>query len=315
MVAAVASVIFLSSLVLIPNVCSQLNNSVIVLNNNIIVLSHNWYIRPSDSDFIVVGEVQNIGKNVLQSVILNATAYDSNKDALAGSSTMAYVNYLLPQQKAPFYFDFQQSNLTDNSWASSVSSVNFVVFNATSTIDREYNLTLHTGFNGVDNGAYVVTGSVFNSGDQTANDIRVVGTYYNSAGSVIAVGFDIVNGALSPNNATGFIVSEFDVTSSLLAQISNYSLLVQTSTLQNSASPSPSASSSALPTSSGSSWLIYAVVGTAVIILVAVTALAFLRKRRNLPPPPPPPPPPSGSQEEYEASDYSMKLGMPNSGT
>jgi hypothetical protein len=274
-------------LVSIPNAFSQVSQ----VGSNVKVLSYSWYVNPS-GDLIVVGEVQNTGNSILSSVSLNATAYSSDETELVSSNAMPYVSDFLPQQKAPFYIDFGNPGAGNSLTASSVSNVEFTVSNAPTTNDTEYEgLALDAGLNGTSEGAYVVTGLVFNIGNQTANGIRVVGTYYNSAGTVVAVGFEILSGSLSPNNGTIFTVSEFDATSSLLSQISNYSLLVQTSTLQNNAlsstSPSPSSSSS------GSSGLIYVVVGTVVIVVVAVTALIFLRKRRNLPPPPLPPPPPS----------------------
>jgi hypothetical protein len=255
----------------IPNAFSQ------VVNTNVKVLSYSWYVNPS-GDFIVVGEVQNTGNHTLQSVTLNATAYDSGGSALAGSSTMAYVSNFLPQQKAPFYIDFGPSNIAGTDWASTVSSVDFTVFNAYSSSDQQYeNLALATAFNGTLDGAYIVRGLILNIGNQTANDIRVVGTYYNSLGSVVAVGFDIVNGSLPPDNATTFTVSEFDATPSLVAQISNYSLLIQTSTLQNNNTLLPSAP----PTKPSPITYFYVIaIGTVVAVILIVVALLMFRKRK-----------------------------------
>jgi hypothetical protein len=317
---AVVCLVFVSSLVLLPNAFSQVNAGVNVL-------SYSWYVNPS-GDFIVVGEVQNDGNSILQSVSLNATAYDSKGDGIAGNTAMAYVNYFLPQQKAPFYIDMGPATVHGDYWAPIISSVDFTVFNVVSTTVQEYgNLALTTNFNGTLNGPYDVFGFVSNIGNQTANGIKVVATYYNSSGTVVAEGFDIVSGSLPPYNATTFAVSEFDSKTSLVAQISSYSLLIQTSTLQNntslsSASPSPSSSSSApsssLPTSSlptspsssitsstsspdstptawravstsdtaqpiGSSDLIYAVLGAVVIAVFFGAALVFLKKRLKSP--------------------------------
>ena len=260
----------------IPNAFSQ------VANTNVKVLSYSWYVNPS-GDFIVVGEVQNTGNHTLQSVTLNATAYDSGNNALAGSTAMAYVSYLLPQQKAPFYIDFGPSNIADTDWASTVSSVDFTVFNAYSTSDQQYKgLSWDIGFNGTLGGSYIVMGFVFNMGNQTANGIKVVGTYYNSLGTVVAVGFDIANDSLPPDNAMTYTVSEFDVTPSLVAQISNYSLLIQTSTLQNNNTLLPSASPTK-PETGGPlpSTYFYAIaVGTVVAVILIVVALLMFRKRK-----------------------------------
>jgi hypothetical protein len=228
-----------------------------------------------------------VGGYILSLVSLNALVYASDGTEIVSGSTTAYASYLLPQQKAPFYIDFGNPGADSNSIYSSVSYVDFTVSNAPTTKDSEYaGLSLNPVFSGVVEGTYIVLGAINNIGNQTADSIRLVGTYYNSAGTVVAVGFNNINGSLTPNNSTEFTVSEFDATPNLVAQISNYSLLVQTSTLQNTlsaSSPSPSSSSF------DSSRLIYPVVVTVVIVVIAVMVLAFLKRRRNLPPPPPPP--------------------------
>jgi hypothetical protein len=275
----------------IPNAFSQ------VVNTNVKVLSYSWYVNPS-GDFIVVGEVQNTSNQTLQSVPLNATAYDSSGDEIAGASTPGvYVSYFLPQQKAPFYLDFGPSNIAGTDWTTNFSYVEFTVFNTYSTSDQEYeSLVLTTGFKGVVAGAYIVMGFVNNLGNQTAKGIRVVATYYNSSGNVVGVGFDILNGSLSSYNATAFTVSEFDATSSLTAEISNYSLLVQTSTLQgnsqSSASPTEPGTGGSLPTA-----YFYAIaVGTVAAVILIVVALLMSRKRKASW---------KAMEEEYEASESS----------
>ncbi|MGD0646038.1 MAG: FxLYD domain-containing protein [Candidatus Bathyarchaeia archaeon] len=268
----------------IPHAFSQTNTGVKVL-------SYSWYIRQSDGDFIVVGEVQNTGNTILQSVTLNATVYNGLETELAASSAMAYVSYLLPRQKAPFYIDFGNPGTE----TPSVGSVDFNVFNANATSYEEYqSLTLHSGSGVILNGAYQVTGVVYNSGNQTANDIRVVGTYYNSTGGVVAVGFDILNETLPPINATSFTVSEFDATPSIVAQISNYSLIAQTSTIAlPSATPTIPPTKSPIGGTVPSVYFYATVIGVILAVILIVTTVLMFRKRKvaSAPPPPPPPPP------------------------
>jgi hypothetical protein len=274
----------------IPNAFSQ------VANTHVQVLSYSYYVNPS-GDFIVVGEVQNTGNSILSSVTLNATAYDSGGNTLAGNSAMAYVSYFLPQQKAPFYIDLGPSTIAGTDWGSTVSSVDFTVFNAYSTSDQQYKgLSWDIAVNGTVSGSYIATGFVFNLGNQTAKDIKVVGTFYNSLGTVVAVGYYPVNDSLIPGNYTTYTVSEFDATPSLVAQISNCSILVQTSTLQNN-----NLSSTVSPTKPLPNTYVYAILaGTAAAaVIIIVVALLMFRKRKVTSAPPPPPPPP----EEYETSD------------
>jgi hypothetical protein len=269
--ATIVCIVFVFSLVWIPSVFVQ------AAYTGVTVLSHSSYVN-SSGHFIVVGEVQNTGNHVLGNVSVNVVVSASNGSQLVSGTTMAYVNDFLPQQKAPFYLDFGK---IDFNIISEVNTFAFNVSNHPPTNYIEYpGLSLIVTFNGIANDAYVVSGSITNSGSQTANDITVVGTYYNSAGIVVAVGFVILSGPLIPNNSVNFTVSEFDAAPKLVTKISNYSLLVQTSTQQlnlpSSMSPTPSTSSSVLPTAS-----IVAVIGVVVIVVVAVVALVFLRKRRR----------------------------------
>jgi hypothetical protein len=258
--------------------CLELSSSVFVQAKytGVTVLSYNSYVS-SSGHFVVVGEVQNTGNSLLDSVSLNVVVSASNGSQLAAGTTTAYVHDFIEQHKAPFYLDFGK---IDFNTVSETSTFDFNVTNHPPTNYVQYpGLSLIVSSNGIVNNAYVVSGSITNSGSQTANDIKVVGTYYNSAGIVVAVGFVALDDPLIPNSSADFTVSEFDASSKLTSKISNYSLLVQTSTQQlyvpSSASPTSSTSSSALPTGS-----IVAVVGIAAIAVVAVVALVFLRKRR-----------------------------------
>ena len=269
-VAIIVCTVFVFSLVSSQNVFVQ------AAYTGVTVLSHSSYVN-SSGNFIVVGEVQNTGNHVLGNVSLNVVVSASNGSQLVSGTTMAYVNDFLPQQKAPFYLDFGK---IDFNTISEISTFDFNVSDHPPTNYIQYpGLSLIVTFNGIANNAYVVSGSITNSGSQTANDIKVVGTYYNSAGIVVAVGFVILNGPLIPNNSVNFTVSEFDAVSKLVTKISNYSLLVQTSTQQfnlpSSTSPTPATASS------DSSWLVYVGVSSVVIVVVAFVALVFLRKRKE----------------------------------
>ena len=270
-VATIVFTVFVFSLVLTPSVFVR------AAYTGVTVLSHSSYVS-SGGHFIVVGEVQNTGNHVLGNASLDVVVSASNGSQFLSGTTMAYVNDFLLQQKAPFYLDFGK---IDFNTIPDAITFDFNVSNHPPTNYIEYpDLSLIVSSNGIVNNAYVVSGTISNSGSQTANDIKVVGTYYNNAGIVVAVGFVTLNDPLIPNSSANFTVSEFDASPKLVSKISNYSLLVQTSTQQldlpSLASPTSSTSSSVLPTAS-----IVAVVVIGIIVVVAVAALVFLRKRRR----------------------------------
>ena len=266
-------------------------------------MSYSWYVAPSNGDFIVVGEIQNQGNFIFQTVTLNGTVYASDQSVIATSSTMPYVSYLLPQQKAPFYMDFGNPG-AQSSVLSTVSYVAFSVDSAPMTANKMYgNLSLDiipSNVSNVVNGAYVVSGFVYNIGNQTANDIRVVGTFYNSSDNVVAVGFDKLNASLTPDNVSFFSVAAFDATTSLVASITNYTLLVQTATLENSSAVAPTptplttASSGTFPAAYS-----YAIIGGVAAVVVIIAVVLLVIRKRKVGSALPPPPPPSTESQEY----------------
>ncbi|MGD0996135.1 MAG: FxLYD domain-containing protein [Candidatus Bathyarchaeia archaeon] len=195
----------------------------------------------------------------------------------------------------------------------SISNVTVEVADVSDTNATQYSgLNILASTSQVDStGTFTVNGTVQNTGDETAENVWVITTFYSTSGTVVGLNYtnylDYLSGSLAPGDSVPFTATPTDNTVQLSSEITSYSLLIQSEPLTISASPTPSPSPSATPTSSptvspsaqssGSSGFILAIVGAVVIVAVAATALAFLRKRRNLPPPPPPPPP--GSQEEY----------------
>jgi hypothetical protein len=268
---ALIATVFMFSLILNLNVVSQ------AANTSVTVLSYSGYVAPS-GDFVVLGEVQNTGNHALESVSLNVLVNDAAGTQIAAGTTNVLVKEFLPQQKAPFYLDFGKIDL--NLFSSKVAIYNISLSNAPPTNYLQYpDLALNVDFNGIANDVYVVSGSITNNGNQIANDIKIEGTYYNTAGNVVAVGFILLNDPLAPNTSENFTVGEFDAAPSLVTKISDFSLLVQTSTQIFSLPASSSPSVSPQPLDS-SVWT-FGIVGVVSIVAVALVAFVFLRKHRS----------------------------------
>ena len=291
-------------LTLVPNVSSQ--------PESIKVLSYSWYID-SLGYFVVVGEVQNVGPNTINIVGLGGTVYTTDGTAQADSFTQALAQYLIPQQKAPFYMEFPPSSSVtgDLSWLSGLDRVDFQVGMAEATTNYMYqDLTIKEASATIaTDGVYWVSGSVQNIGSQNARNIRVVGTFYNSTGSVVAMGYtDVLTPvSLGPSGTASFKVGAFDlnqteVPSNLI--IATASLLIQaeepvlsgtppppsifttgpaSTSPPDSTPPSTTPPSSTTPSTSPGSLApeyVYGIVAAIVIIGLAVTLLV-LRKRKT----------------------------------
>ena len=100
------------------------------------ILSYTWYTAPANTvlaayigDLVAVGEIQNVGSNVINYVDITAFAYNSTNQLLNSGTGIVYGTNLLPGQKAPFYVDFnpEYSLSQSNSYVSSVTNVTILV--------------------------------------------------------------------------------------------------------------------------------------------------------------------------------------------
>jgi len=282
------------------------------------VLSYSWYVAPVNTvqalyigDLVAVGEVQNVGSNVIGYLYVTGIANNST-GSVASAESRAFGINLAPGQKAPFYLDFtpQNSVTQDQSWVSSVTNVTVSVGYVSDTSETPYSgLVIPTGAvtSYLDStGTFTVTGTVQNTGDETTGNVWVVTTFYNASGTVLGLNYtNFLSNSLAPGNSVRFTATPTDNTAQLSSEIANYSVLVQSSPLTVIATPTPSPSPSPTPTATSStqptqspapvsSGLIYAVVGAIVVVVVVLAALLLLRKRHKnaqFEPPPPPPPP------------------------
>jgi hypothetical protein len=217
-------------LIFIPNAHSQVSET-----QNIQIGSHNWYIN-SLGNLVVVGEVQNIGSDVIDQVILTGTA-STVDGSISTSFTGVYVAQLLPQQKAPFDMGFQPPEGSNGWYSVGDISLNVAIANSTSSYQypdlKITSSSAQVGTTGDYNGAYMVTGTIQNTGKQAATNLTVVGTFFNSTGAVVGVGYTnyLEPRTLNPSESLDFQIAAFDLNQSDVPtrlKITSYSLLVQT---------------------------------------------------------------------------------------
>jgi hypothetical protein len=271
-------------------------------SENLKVTNYSWYID-SIGDFHVVGEIQNVGSTILNPVVIGGIVYTLDGGSQSMSNPcVVFVNYMLPQQKAPFLMDFFSADL---SWLSQgVDHVEFQIIQANETSSYQYpDLTITSSKVSTDaEGGYWVMGTLQNIGTETATAVRVVATFYNASNSVVAAGYSVPPDDLSPSGSASFKVGAFDVNRTATTPdriISSYSLLVQAegpllSGTPPSGSPSESSSgssgSAADSGSSGSSsnpivapGTQYVAVIVIVIIIIGGVLIVFNRRKSSKP--------------------------------
>jgi hypothetical protein len=129
--------------------------------------------------FAVVGEVKNTLSSNIKDVEIMATFYDSGNSVIGTAFTYADIDILKPNQKSPFELNSYPDIIAP-------SSIKLTV---------DYQVTTDQPFEGLvilnhtpsvdDLGYYKVVGEVKNSGADQVQDIKVICTYYDSAGKVI----------------------------------------------------------------------------------------------------------------------------------
>ena len=279
--------------------------------SDIKILSYSTYISPADSytssagDLVVVGEIQNQGNAVWDLPEITGFAYTTDGELAASAMSSAFVKDLLPNQKAPFYLDFNSMTTNPNGnysgtldWIPYLANVTLSLW-AAPTNDSMYRGLTVSGLTSYSvGGVYSVTGYIQNTGNDLTGNVWAVTTFYNSTGGVVACNYTaVLTSSLAPNASVAFTATPMDNTAGLSSEITSYSVLVQnqpyvaptptpvsTETPAPTVSPGPSTSyvSPTQPAgsqhSSNSSTLMYSVIG-AVIIVVAIGIMLLIRKR------------------------------------
>jgi hypothetical protein len=308
--------LFMLSLIAVPFSSGQ--------TENIKVSNYTWYID-SAGLLDVAGEIENIGTTTYASVYLSAQMTTTTGDTQT-TQTQAYVKDLLPNQKAPFYMSFFLQADQTTGVLPGVANVEVAVTQAPTTTsylyqDIQVTSQQHSiGTTSDDKGVYWVTGTLKNTGTQTASDVRILGTFYDFTGKIIAIGgytdTDPLSASLAAGASVNFKFGAYDTNETGVAankQIASYSLLVQVSgpelhgtapqitpgpTISSTVSPdgtaSPSGSTTSNPsatqpgqtsnTSQGNNtipdWL---TPGVIVIVIVAAIAVAALTLKKRSP--------------------------------
>ena len=288
---------------------------------NIKVSNYTWYID-SAGLLDVAGEIENIGTSTVASVHLSAQMTTTTGSTQV-TQTLAYAKDLLPNQKAPFYMSFYLQPDQATGTSPTVANVEVAVTSAATTTSYLYQDIQVTsqqqsiGTTTDDKGVYWVTGTLQNKGTQTAKEVRILGTFYDKAGRVIAVGgytdTEPLSASLAPGASVNFKFGAYDTNETGIAQdklIASYALLVQLDspeltgtapqitpaptifgTIPPSGTTVPSSAPTATPGQTGNnnqgsdaspSWIIPAVIFAVIAVVIVVAALA-LKKRSPKP--------------------------------
>ncbi|MCL5877594.1 MAG: FxLYD domain-containing protein [Candidatus Bathyarchaeota archaeon] len=260
---------------------------------NVKILTYSYFMDMI-GNIVVVGEVQNVGSSVIDYVIVSGAITGSDGSYVEAGNRVWATN-LLPGEKAPFYLDFLAQYTNSYTWYGvQISDITLGVYKAPATTQYQYQeVEVITDEPApTSSGEYWVNGELKNNGGQTASNVTVIATFYNSSGSVITAGYTNPISSLAAGATNSFKVAAFDLNQSIVSsdlKIAGYSLLVQVgSPMQTGTAPIANSTvvpvATTPPTSNVSQTntdqnLIYVAVVLAVVI--AVIAASVLLKRRK----------------------------------
>ena len=132
--------------------------------------------------FHIIGEVVNNSDKTYEFNRLDGTIYDENERSLDSEFTYTLVDSIPPYSKSPFNIVFVGGSLGVDSFEVQLSGAE------TTEKPRKLTITKPSIFvDSIDN--LHLVGEVMNLGEQTANFVKVVATFYNSNGEVVGQSF------------------------------------------------------------------------------------------------------------------------------
>ena len=167
------------------------------------VLSHNGFIREPEGFYQVVGELENTGDVNLNFINVTVAFYDTAGEVLGTSTTPSMIKTLLPGRKAPFSTAFLEEPGEYVAYHDLIS-VNFTEY----AVEVPLGLQIVSSSHSIDaNGRMNVSGELKNIGNEKATNARVVATFHNGSGGVVAVTNGFLEGSLTYDVEPGQTVS------------------------------------------------------------------------------------------------------------
>lgn len=146
-----------------------------------VVFLNDAFYRGSDGYFHVIGEIRNDTNGNVGQIKVTASLLDQQRKPYMSVGNLAYLSLLEPGQRSPFDVIFQGVTADTNEYQLDLSW-------ETTTATSKTKLQIRQTSNVDKDGFYWLNGEVYNAGTQKAEDILLVGAFYDNNGKIIAVG-------------------------------------------------------------------------------------------------------------------------------
>lgn len=148
-----------------------------------ILPTHSGYIN-DDGFFYVVGEIENTGDVPVEKVNVTATFYNSSGEFVAFGSGTSTLNVIIPGRRSPFEITLYSGLLSRrvHSYVLSITSLS-------PTQTKPLGLEILNHFSYIYADVFHVEGVIKNIGSIRTSYVKVIATFYNASGYVIATNF------------------------------------------------------------------------------------------------------------------------------
>lgn len=173
-----------------------------------------------DGTFHIVGEIENNSSVPLNQVVVTATFYDINNKILDTVNTDSILETIMPEKKGPFDLIFA-NNIVSQIYRYSLNIEYKPTDHKTESLEI---LSSNAKLDMLDN--FIISGTVTNHDQRTANTIVVIATLYDKDGKVLATSKTYTEPEyLKGGGIISFLVSISDKSQSRKA--TDYSLMVE----------------------------------------------------------------------------------------
>jgi len=183
------------------------------------IINDQQYVS-EDGTFHIVGEIENNSSVPLNQVVVTATFYDINNKILDTTRTDSILETIMPGKKGPFDLIFT-NNMVSQIYRYSLNIEYKPTDHKSESLEI---LSSNAKLDMLDN--FIISGTVTNHDQKTANTIVVIATLYDREGRVVATSKTYTEPEyLKAGGITPFLVAVSDKSQSRKA--ADYSLMVE----------------------------------------------------------------------------------------
>ena len=184
------------------------------------IIQNDQQYTGDDGSFHIVGEIKNNLEAPINQINVQVTLYDENNDVITTKGTNSLVNTIMPGMKGPF--DLVLTNNEVKKTKSYSLELDYKISTPKNqVIDITESELSRDNYNNL-----MITGTVANRGEITANTIAVIATLYDKEGNVAAVSrVHPEPDYLRTNDSAFFLVSIPDKIQT--SEIKDYTLLAE----------------------------------------------------------------------------------------